>query len=75
MLTLESTRQCLLIPPTDNTIGYDIKEAIPLCDENYFYCAVPKGVIFPIVEGVPVEWYGFQGQLEFRKYQKKNKEM
>lgn len=44
-------------------------EILPLCTEDYFYCAAPDGK-FPKVEGVPEEFYANQqrGQLEFRKY-------
>lgn len=57
----------------DNTVEYPLEEAITLCEENYLYCAVPNGVKFPNVEGIPIEWYTFTGQLEFRKYQTKVK--
>lgn len=48
-------------------------EEIPtLCNDNYFYCATEKD--FPLVPGIPDEWYKEQdsGQIEFRKLEDKH---
>lgn len=39
-----------------------------LCDEDFFYCAVPHDVTFPYVRGVPRDWYEQGTQLDCRKY-------
>jgi len=55
---------------------YPLNKAIPLCEENYYYCALPPGEKFPEVNGLSKEWYNqyspeqANGQLEFRKYER-----
>ena len=46
------------------------REVAELCPERYIYCAMPIGMSFPQVDGVPSDWYAHKkfGQLEFRKY-------